>query len=56
MPGRDAVRVEFYGADPASLRAMAERHGVADRVGINGRIPYAESIDVQMNADVLLLQ
>jgi hypothetical protein len=55
MPERDAVRVEFYGADPASLRAMAERHGVVDHVGINGRVPYVESIDVQMNADVLLL-
>lgn len=55
LPEPGAVRAEFYGAAPAALSAMAARHGVTDRVAIHGRVPYRESIDLQMNADVLLL-
>ncbi len=50
-----SIRVDFYGADPVALRNMASRYGVLDQVGINDRVSYAESIDLQMNADVLLL-
>lgn len=52
---RARVRVEFYGANEAMLRAVATRHGVLDLVGIHARVPYQDSIDLQMNADVLLL-
>ena len=34
---------------------MAARHGVEDQVDIGGRVPYDESIALQMNADILLL-
>ncbi|MEX2648508.1 MAG: glycosyltransferase [Alphaproteobacteria bacterium] len=52
---RARVRVDFYGADTTVLNAMAARHGVLDRVGLHARVPYRDSIDLQMNADVLLL-
>jgi hypothetical protein len=54
-PDRDKVLVEFFGADAAVLGAMARRHGVADRVRASARVPYRQSIALQMNADVLLL-
>lgn len=50
-----SIRVEFYGANKSVLREMVERHGVVERVDIFDRIPYRESLDVQMNADILLL-
>ena len=55
--GRDrgAIRVEFYGSDPATIREMAERANVTDCVEINNRIPYRQSLETQMNADILLL-
>ena len=51
----DGVRVEFYGADPATLTALAESFDVARLVEIHDRVPYSESIRLQMQADVLLL-
>ena len=50
-----SIRADFYGADPHTLQRMASAHGVLEQVSINDRVPYAESIDLQMNADVLLL-
>ena len=50
-----SIQADFYGADPHTLQRMASAHGVLDQVSINDRVPYADSIDLQMNADVLLL-
>ncbi len=50
-----SIRVDFYGADPVVLRRMASAHGVLDRITANDRVSYSDSIDLQMNADVLLL-
>ncbi len=49
------VRVDFYGADRATLHRMIARHGVADRVGVHDRVPYRDSLALQSRADVLLL-
>jgi hypothetical protein len=49
------IRVSFYGADRDTLIAMASRHGVLDQIDIHDSIPYQQSIDRQMNADILLL-
>jgi len=49
------IRVEFYGADPATLLSLANKHGVARLVEIHDRVPYDESIKLQMQADILLL-
>jgi glycosyltransferase involved in cell wall biosynthesis len=50
-----SIQVDFYGADPVSLQRMASAHGVLDQVSANDRVSYADSIDLQMNADILLL-
>lgn len=50
-----SVRVEFYGADEAVLTGMARKYGVGDHVAVRGRVPYDQSIALQMQADVLLL-
>jgi glycosyltransferase involved in cell wall biosynthesis len=50
-----SIQVDFYGADPVSLQRMASAHGVLDQVNANDRVSYADSIDLQMNADILLL-
>lgn len=55
--GDDAhrVRVEFYGPEQDLVRRLARSSGVEDRVRVFGDIPYAESLTVQSNSDVLLL-
>lgn len=52
---RKNIRVSFYGSNRDTLVEMANRHGVLDQVDINGAVPYEQSIDRQMNADILLL-
>lgn len=49
------IRVSFYGSDRDTLVNMAGRHGVLDQVDIYDSVPYQQSIDRQMNADILLL-
>lgn len=48
------VSVDFYGFDDPWLRSLIERHEVADCVNLCGFLPYAESIAMQRDADVLL--
>lgn len=50
-----SIQVDFYGADPVALRRMASAHGVLGQVSANDRVSYADSIALQMNADILLL-
>jgi glycosyltransferase involved in cell wall biosynthesis len=49
------IRVSFYGANPEELAEMALAVDVLDQVDIHPSVPYEESVDCQMNADVLLL-
>ena len=49
------VRVDFYGPDQELVRRLARSSGVEDRVRVFADIPYAESLNVQSNSDVLLL-
>lgn len=51
----DGVRIEFYGTSPAYVLERAERERVADVVSLSPRIAHAETLDKQVNADVLLL-
>ena len=55
--GADArhVRVRLYGDDPGLARRLAARWGVSGNVEASPRIPHAESLRVQSQADVLLL-
>jgi hypothetical protein len=54
-PDRNRVRVVFYGSDPALVLPVAERFGVRDRVEVRSSVPYRESVEIQKQADVLLL-
>jgi len=49
------IDVHFYGQDLRDVAVMAERHGVSASVHVHGTIPYADSLDAQRRADVLLL-
>ena len=49
------IRVAFYGANRDDLTEMAVSHNVLDQVDIHDKVPYQQSIDCQMNADILLL-
>jgi glycosyltransferase involved in cell wall biosynthesis len=49
------VRVSFYGANPGELTEMAVAVGALDHVDIHPQVPYQQSINRQMNADILLL-
>lgn len=49
------IRVSFYGANRDVLTGMAAAADVLSQVDIHGKVPYQQSIDCQMNADVLLL-
>jgi len=52
---RHRVRVSFYGSAPHLVQPIAERYGVVDRVAIHPPVPYRESVQIQKNADILLL-
>lgn len=52
---REALRVEFYGRNLHSVRAAAERGGVSDTVSTHDLVPYADSLRLQKEADLLLL-
>jgi glycosyltransferase involved in cell wall biosynthesis len=50
-----AVRAEFYGRDSAVAARAAARTRTGDLVGAHGSVSYQESLQVQRDADVLLL-
>jgi hypothetical protein len=54
-PQRDSVRVHFYGPSDEDVRGLAIKHGVADRVTVHNRVSYRRSLELQMQADILLL-
>jgi glycosyltransferase involved in cell wall biosynthesis len=49
------VAVHFYGPSPDEVLPLAAAHGVADRIFVHDRVPYAASLALQTAADVLLL-
>jgi glycosyltransferase involved in cell wall biosynthesis len=49
------VRVEFYGRDASMAAEAAAREGVTDRVFAYPPVPHRESLQLQRDADVLLL-
>ena len=52
---RDRVMVQFYGDSREEILALAEQHGIRDRVVASPPVPYRCSLELQINADVLLL-
>lgn len=50
-----AVRVDFYGTDPAHVWPIAERHGVGACVRVHPSVTQPEAVQKQLAADVLLL-
>ncbi len=52
------IEVRFFGPPPDSgldLAREAETRGLADRVSVNGHVPYAQALNEMAGADVLLL-
>lgn len=56
-PGMPPLDVEFFGKldSTVDVRAEIERRGLEDVVHIRGHVPYAESLRIMGEADVLLL-
>jgi glycosyltransferase involved in cell wall biosynthesis len=54
-PRAASFRVNFYGTDPSHVYPIAERSGVRPLVHVHPAVPYAQSVSLQWNADVLLL-
>jgi glycosyltransferase involved in cell wall biosynthesis len=54
-PEADFFRVHFYGSAPRDVWGLAERAQVRPLVEVHPSVPYAESIKLQWNADILLL-
>jgi len=52
---RSHIRIEFYGANPRLVCALAAPYGLQDIISVSSRIPHSESIKKQMQADILLL-
>jgi len=53
--GPDRVQADFYGCAEAAVMPLAARHGVEGHVRIHGRVPYRRSLEIQRQADALLL-
>lgn len=49
------VRVHLYGADPATVTALAERAGIVPQVKSHPAVPYDRVITLQRAADILLM-
>lgn len=54
MP-KGSVRLCFYGKYLNVVNELAEHFGCADSVEVHPAVPYAEALQIQRNADVLLL-
>lgn len=49
------VRVRLYGADPATVSALARAAGVEQQVESHPAVPYDRVIELQRKADILLM-
>jgi glycosyltransferase involved in cell wall biosynthesis len=54
-PLRNRVMVEFFGRAADSVLALAAQHRVRDRVAVCPPVPYRRALELQMEADILLL-
>jgi hypothetical protein len=52
---RSRVRVEFFGDPSDDVLAAAAAHRITDSVAVMPRVPYRRALELQMQADVLLL-
>ena len=52
---RDQVTVEFFGPTSDEVLGIAAEHRVCDRVVVRPAVPYRRALELQMEADVLLL-
>ena len=52
---RERVIVEFFGDAGDEVLALAEQHGVRDRVAVRSAVAYRCALKLQMEADILLL-
>ena len=52
---RNRVMVEFYGDASDDVLALAAKHRVGDRVAVRPPVPYRRALELQMQADILLL-
>lgn len=51
----DDIRVTFYGKYLDGARRMAQQYGVEALVDVNPPVSHAEALEIQANADILLL-
>jgi hypothetical protein len=52
---RNQIRVEFYGESGTDIADLAAKYGIADHIVVKGPVPYRASLELQLQADVLLL-
>jgi glycosyltransferase involved in cell wall biosynthesis len=52
---RNQIIVEFFGDSNDDLLAAAAAHGVTGSVAVRPRVPYRRALELQMEADILLL-
>jgi glycosyltransferase involved in cell wall biosynthesis len=52
---RQTVLVEFYGEDCEVVMEAAATYGVTDAVAVRPHVPYRRALELQMQADALLL-
>ena len=50
-----AIRMQFYGADPASVMQLAEKAGVTAQVEVSPPVGYRRVVELQRAADILLM-
>lgn len=51
----ERVRLVFYGRNLQSVRGLAAQHGVSQRVETHDVVPHREALQLQTEADILLL-
>ena len=52
---RGQIRVEFFGESGTDISDLAAKHGVADQIEARAPVPYRTALELQLQADVLLL-
>jgi glycosyltransferase involved in cell wall biosynthesis len=52
---RNRIMVEFFGDTSNDVLASAAKHRVRDRVAVWPSVPYRRALELQINADILLL-
>ncbi len=51
----DRIRVDFYGTNPDHVWPIARQFGVESLVSVNPPVTHREAVELQQNADILLL-